>query len=178
MARLRLNTRIPFVDSHRYPGTGETVVLPSYRLHLKLHFVPPDLDSVEYEQQTLDQSRRFSAIVDTGASLTNLPYEIWEPFAAEIRWLDPSPASVRLVSIGGSTASYQLGRIRLMASDIEGRHFPAEWTVARCLHFTEEPMQALLGLYSPFLMNRRILRHNGNARRDLGPPEWWLEDPR
>ncbi len=84
MARLRLRTRI-HTEELTYPGTGEVIPMPIFRLHVGLHFVSPTAASNWQPSGQIDQLRRFDAIVDTGAMLTNIPYEVWEPFSAEIQ---------------------------------------------------------------------------------------------
>ena len=82
--------------------------------------------------------------MDTGASLTNIPYEIWEPFATEIQWL-AQPPGPSVVAVAGSTLTYQLGRVNLAAFDNDGRWMPPAWTLACCWHYQDNAPTPLLG---------------------------------
>ncbi len=175
MARLRLRTRTHTEDL-TYTGTGEVVAMPTFRLFVGLHFVRPNEQPNWRPRAEINQLRRFDAVVDTGAMLTNIPYEIWEPFANEIQW----PTSVSgQVKVAGVNLSYQLGRVMLAALDNDNRWMPPAWTVARCWHYKENAPSPLLGLTSPFLTNNRSLRHTSPTGKGVGEeqPEWWLEDP-
>lgn len=173
MAHLVLRTRIDSVDTTIYRGVKppDTVSIPNYKPILRLYLVPPDAPDGWRPQGGVERARRADAIVDTGASVTNLPFEVWSEFEGEIRWLervDDDP-----VRVGGRVHNYRLGRVRLAATDQFGRWMPPAWALARCLNESDEPIPPLLGLLSPFLMNGRRFRHNLTPT-DL--PEWWLED--
>jgi hypothetical protein len=154
----------------RYRGTGEIVAMPTYRLYLSLHFVPPESASDWRPRGQLDQLRRFDAIVDTGAQLSCLPFEIWEPFESEIQWLTTVPER-QLIRLAGVTTEYRLGRILLGATDTENRWLPPTWIVARCCRATDLPFPSLLGLTSSLLMSERRIRHQASTS-----PSWWLEE--
>lgn len=173
MARLALHTRIDSSDEHVYRGVTppEIVSIPNYKPVIRLYLVPPDAPDGWRPQGVLERTRRADAIVDTGASLTNLPFEVWSEFTGELRWLER--VSAEPVRVGGREHTYRLGRVRLAATDQSGRWMPPAWVLARCLAECEEPIPPLLGLLSPFLMNGRRFRHNPTPA-DL--PEWWLED--
>jgi hypothetical protein len=109
--------------------------------------------------------------VDTGASLTNLPFDVWTRAESDIRWLERADSDP--IAIGGTRHPFRLGRVLLAAMDWQGRWMPPAWTLARCLAETDEPIPALLGLMSPFLMGGRWVRH---AEGHTDRPEWWLED--
>jgi len=175
LARLRLRTRV-YPENLTYAGTGEKIPVPTLRLFIALNFVAPDQQPHWRPSKEVNQLRRFDAVVDTGAMLTNIPYEIWEPFASEIRWPYSESTDVR---VAGITLSYHLGRVMLAALDNDNRWMPPAWTLARCWHYKEDAPSPLLGLTSPFLTNNRNLRHVGPAGKDISerPPEWWLEDP-
>lgn len=177
MARLRLRTRVQS-EAFSYPGTGEIVSMPTCRLLIGLHFVAPTARRDWKPTGQIDQMRRFDAVVDTGAMLTNIPYDVWEPFASEIEWPSAIPAQ-NAVQVAGTSLTYQLGRVMLAAIDNENRWMEPAWTVARCWHFCENAPPPLLGLTSPFFMNNKRLRNAGPTGNDAGEklPEWWLEDP-
>jgi hypothetical protein len=175
LARLRLRTRIQS-ENIVYPGTGETVPAPTFRLHVSLHFVNPGASKEWKPNGQIDQLRRFDAIVDTGAMLTNIPYEIWEPFAAEIQW-PKTVSEENIVHVAGASLSYQLGRVMLAAMDNDNRWMPPVWTLARCWHYADESPPPLLGLTSAFFTQKRRLRHSGDSfHSTYAIPEWWLED--
>jgi hypothetical protein len=173
VARLALQTRIDSTDECLYRGVTppEVVAIPNYKPYIRLYITPPDVPDGWRPNDTLDRARRLNAIVDTGASISHLPFEVWSEFTGEIRWLDRADAAS--VRVGGAEHNYRLGRVRLAATDRDGRWMPPAWTLARCLDETDEPIPPLLGLLSPFLMNGRRFHHR-NANADL--PEWWLED--
>ncbi len=177
MARLVLYSRIDSTDAFVYRGVTppEVISIPNYKPIIRLYIVPPEFADGWRPNGELDRRRRTDAIVDTGASVTNLPFEVWSEFEGEIRWLERVEDDP--VRVGGRSHSYRLGRVRLAATDRDGRWMPPVWTLARCLAETDEPIPPLLGLLSPFLMDRHRIRHVGEARRPDGTtcPEWWLE---
>lgn len=173
MARLTLQTRIDSTDEYVYRGVTppEIVAVPNYKPYIRLYLVPPTVDDGWRPSGNPDRVRRLNAIVDTGASITNLPFEVWSGFEGEIRWLERVAEDP--VRVGGREHRYRLGRVRLAAPDQFGRWMPPAWTLARCLEQTDDPIPSLLGLLSPFLTNGRLIRHvDANSDR----PQWWLED--
>ena len=172
MARLLLRTREDFVLPIFHRGAAQIVPIPCYHPYIRMCAVTPGEEHGWRPPKRREQLRSFEAIVDTGASLTNLPFDVWTRVESEIRWLDRADADV--IAIGGQAHDFRLGRVLLAAMDSQRRWMPPAWTLARCLdEKTDEPIPALLGLLSPFLMSGRRVRHvEGNADR----PEWWLED--
>jgi hypothetical protein len=178
VARLHLMTSPDFYTSYLYPGTRPPTLIdiPNYKLYLHLYAVPPDQRPGWRPDDALDPLRRFSAMVDTGASISSLPFHVWSRFEPDIRWLDRvDDVPIRF---GGETYPYRLGRVLLAAIDLDGRWLPPDWALVRCLDDAPEPIPALLGLQSPFLTHRRLLRHTGHAGDDpeLTAPDYWLED--
>lgn len=173
MPRLRLQTRTEYTIDCAYRGTTppQTVSLPGYKPYVRLYLIPPTAERGWRPPKRLDQARRFAAIVDTGSSISNLPYEVWGGIASEVRWLEQTEPET--VGIGGESYPFRLGRVLLAAVDWQGRWMPPEWTVARLLEPTAEPIPPLLGLLSPFLMNGRRLRHEDT---NVDTPIYWLED--
>jgi hypothetical protein len=178
--RLLLDTRAEFTIPRVYRGNAapEIVPIPCYKLYVRMCFVPPEQEREWRPPPQFREERLFEAIVDTGASLTNLPYDVWSatggPGGGEIRGLEVAERDD--VRIGGQTFTYRLGQVLLAALDWRGRWMPPSWTTVRCLDEQEdadEPVPPLLGLLSPFLTNGRLIRHV-DANADL--PEWWLED--
>lgn len=179
MARLLLEARVDFTVPCVYRGTTPptTVHIPCYHPYVRLYLVPPAEVVGWRPPQDLGHARLFDAIVDTGASLTNLPHDVWTVIdgtsTSEIRWLERTESDP--IHIGGQRHNFRLGRVLLAAMDWQGRWMPPAWTTVRCLDQTDEPIPALLGLLSPFLTERRQLRHADDNR---SRPVWWLEDPR
>ncbi len=149
--------------------------MPIFRLYASLYFSPPLSEFKRLALGQIDQRRRFDAVVDTGARLTTLPYSIWKPFQNEIEFAHDLSREPRQITVGAKTTAYVLGRIRLAALDDDNRWLPLVWTVARCLDSRPDPHEALLGLTSPFLMNKRKLINKRDALSRSGP-EWWIED--
>ena len=58
--------------------------IPWYRLIVRMYVGPAPGEEIE-------DDFAFDAILDTGAPLTCIPFEVWEPFADRIRWLDQPP---------------------------------------------------------------------------------------
>lgn len=177
MARLHLETRPAFYVPYWYRGTPNPtrIDIPNYKLYVLLYAVPPD-ERPGWRPDELEEERTFEAMVDTGASLTSLPYHIWQRFEDDIRWLDR--VDDEPIGLGGETYPYRLGRVLLAALDLDGRWLPPGWATVRCLDDSPEPIPALLGLQSPFLAGRRLLRHVGHDGDDLEQtaPDYWLED--
>lgn len=190
MARLRLTTvarhRFPYL--HRSSPTGPAIHIPGYRLYISLYLAPPDGGELRTRPSELDLNRFVDAVVDTGCMLSVLPFDVWQPFENEIRWLHrpatlaPAERSIRVI---GGDHPYRLGQVQLAAIDEEGRWIPPAWTVTQCLEDTraqqDPPRQPppLLGLRS-HLLSFRQLQHRRNvtdADPDEPLPEWWLEDP-
>ncbi len=154
--------------------------LPWYRLLVKVVVLPADADPLTRPVE-IPETHSPPAILDTGAPLTCFPATLWRQFAAEIRWLDQPPREDgepwRMTILGGSW-TYRLGRVRLGATDINGRWLDAATTVAMFLDeppagASRPPRHAILGLRTP-LLDRRRVRHAGTTPDDL--PVWWLED--
>lgn len=173
MARLRLQTRTEYTVECAYRGTTppQTVWVPGYKPYVRLHVVKPDTEHGWRPPKSPDESRTFDAVVDTGASISNLPYAVWSPFESDVRWLERTAADT--VGLGGDSYGFRLGRVLIAASDWQGRWMPPEWTLARCLDETPDPVPPLLGLLSPFLTRGRRVRHD-DAHTDT--PAYWLED--
>jgi hypothetical protein len=179
--KLLLDTRAEYTIPRVYRGTAapEIVSIPCYKLYVRMYLVPPGEERGWRPPPQFRQERLFDAIVDTGASLTNLPHGVWSEIAGsdggEVR--DLELAERETVSLGGRTHTFRLGRVLLAAMDWRGRWMPPAWTTVRCLDETDDPPPALLGLLSPFLMAHHRIRHAGEARRPNGDthPEWWLE---
>jgi len=176
LARLRLSTRVRD-EQYISSSSGETVRMPTLRLHIDLHFVSPNEKQGWRPRGQMDQQRRIDAVVDTGAWLTNIEHDRWEPFASEIHWLSSEPAEILR---GGSTITYRLGLVLLAASDNQNRWMPPAWTVARCLEYHADKPCSVLGLTSPFFKNNRSLRHASSSANELSDQTqvWWLEDPK
>ncbi len=179
MAHVRLVTRIDHSQPYFRPSdrSGLPSSLPGYRLRLRLNFVEPNSDPDTRPTGVAEVSRRVEAVLDTGAPFTTLGYDLWQPFADEIRFLpQPQLASgqPRRLTVLGGRWEYQLGHVRLAATDGEGRWLPAVWTPTLLLA-PAGPVNglALLGLRTP-LLDRRRVRHAGTTPDDL--PVWWLED--
>jgi hypothetical protein len=170
MARLRLDIRADWTIPIRHSGVAQTVPIPCYHPYVWLHLVRPGEEQSWRPPKRQGGVRLFEAVVDTGASLTNLPFHVWAAAEAEIRWLNREDTDS--IAIGGREHDFRLGRVLLAASDEKGRWMPPAWTLARCLAETEDPIPALLGLMSPFLMSGRRIRH---AESPADRPEWWLE---
>ncbi len=171
MARLMLDTREDWTLPIRHTGAGQTVPVPCYHPYVQLYLVPPTEEQGWRPPRQFQRMRRFEAIVDTGASLTNLPHHVWSETSSEIRRVER--ADTDTIAIGGQRHDFWLGRVLLAAMDRQGGWMPPQWTLVRCLEPTENPIPALLGLLSPFLMSGRRVRHEpANTDR----PEWWLED--
>lgn len=172
MAHLKLETRIDFTVPYVYRGVTppELIAIPNYKAYVRLTFVPP-VERDWHPDRNQAVARRFEAIVDTGASLSSLPYQIWAAYESEIRWIERADDDP--IALGGEILHYRLGRVLLAATDLDGRWFPPEWTLARCLQETESPLPALLGLQWPFLTGGHRLRHDGLPGEQ---PTWWLEE--
>lgn len=169
MAQLRLAT---------YPQ-GTAWNQPRYRIFIHLHFVTPD-QKWSKPRGELDKSREAFATVDTGASLTNLPLHVWQPFESELR-LETGQQPEATIAIGGQRIPYRLAWVFLAASDSYGNWMPPAWTLARC-HLNEDYenlVPTVLGLTSPFLMEGRCIQQRGTLKSTDGReiPQWWLKDP-
>ena len=173
MARLRLQTRTEYTIACTYRGTTppQTVLVPGYKPYVRLHSVTPGTERGWRPPKVLDEARTFDAVVDTGASITNLPHGVWSAFESEIRWL--AQAGPETVGLGGAEYPFRLGRVLLAALDWQGRWMPPAWTVARLLEPTAESVPPLLGLLSPFLTLGRLVRHEDDT---ADHPGYWLED--
>ena len=179
MARIRLAARrvgqLPFFR----PGDTSGVVaqIPLYRLIAKLVVVPRDASDA-YRPLDLNDALCPDAIVDTGAPLTLFPYEIWEPFAAQIQWFDQPPrddGTPRQVTILGGRFRSSLGRVKLGAIDEDARWLPPVTVNAWFLQYhAGSPKQAILGLRSRLLDRRRLRQEE--LRDEDAVPAWWLED--
>jgi hypothetical protein len=177
LARLRLRTWT-LTEQLVYRATGEVISHPAYRLMVRMEFVHPDKVFSWRPRKDSRQARRFDAVVDTGASLSNIPYEIWEPFASEIRWIKTANQE-NIIRVGGMSIRYRLGRVMLAVIDNDLHWMPPAWTVARFWDYYEDVPPPLLGLSSPFLMNGRTIRHAISSRSgSAAVPVWWLEDSR
>lgn len=126
--------------------------------------------------------RRCVVYVDTGAPITVLPYETWQPFAADVDLL-AQPSDESELNIAGGRQRGQLGRIRLGATDDDLNWMPARWTFALLLDEVDPSDDGalripLLGLQSHFFRRNRRICHVGNARDEnlATIPEYALED--
>src|SRR5262245_33896828 len=50
-------------------------------------------------------------LVDTGAMLTLIPREVWEPHQDQIRWLATTDGSLTHTTIGNRSVSFRLGLV-------------------------------------------------------------------
>jgi len=161
-------------------ATGLVARLPWYRLLAKVVVLPAEADPLS-RPVVIPETHSPAAILDTGAPLTCFPATLWRQFTTEIRWLDQPEREDgepwRITILGGSW-TYRLGRIRLGATDTDGRWLDAATTVAMFLDdpppgASRSPRHAILGLRTP-LLDRRRLRQGSDTPDDL--PIWWLED--
>ena len=126
MARVQLVTRIDHSLPYFRPAdrSGLASSLPGYRLRLTLVITAPDADPDIRPSDAAHSPRRVAAVLDTGAPFATLGYELWRPFADEIRFLPQPPLASgrprRLTVLGGHW-EYQLGHVRLAATDADGR---------------------------------------------------------
>ncbi|MCI0699495.1 MAG: hypothetical protein L0241_00220 [Planctomycetia bacterium] len=181
MARIRLlsvpvgrGLGVPYYRPEDRSGTIYHIPLP--RLTLRLFVLPRDaVDRAKPDK--LPDDWMPDTVLDTGAPLTIFPFQVWQPFADAIQWLNQPPAGSggRSVTILGGTFPYRLGRLRFGAVDLDGNWLPAVSSNAWFLEDTPTaPRQAVLGLRTR-LFEKRQLRC-AEVPEDVFGQVWWLED--
>lgn len=151
--------------------------LSRLRLRTGVVCVPPN------SAHSLPRGDLIPAIIDTGAPITIIPYNVWTSLAALVHF----PAARQSVQgfVGGSAYDAWIGSIWLVAVDREDRYMPPIRVIA---HFQQKPCKhpkyVLLGLGHGILEGRRL------ERRPVFDPtepesshytpnyqqQWWLTD--
>jgi hypothetical protein len=117
----------------------------------------------------------YDGLMDSGAPLTVVPERIWRPFESEIEWLTfptnttPSSLWTEVAGVTGGTVKCQLGRISMVALDLQGRELAPVQVIAK---FAEDGTlfpRILVGLHVSILQGRRFTV-------DVDCVEGWLED--
>jgi hypothetical protein len=90
-------------------------------------------------------TRRFWCLVDTGAMLTLLPREVWEPYQAHIRWLHVTAGPWNATKISGQSLSLQLGLVTMRFLDYD-KGMLSRQIIAGCVTEAHGLKQAVLGL--------------------------------
>jgi hypothetical protein len=165
----------------RQPPDAPTVErqTPAVQLFVGL-YVLPFAPVVARPPQRPPDTHTLNAVLDTGAPLTLFPHTVWQPFAGDVRWLDPTPTSVWNLRVGGCAYDYRMGEVRLCAFDTTGNVLPAVPCYAAFLEpapvTCAAPLAtALLGLHAPLLLNRAIGCAADSTAAQLGR-RWFLRD--
>lgn len=126
----------------------------------------------------------FTAIIDTGAPISIIPFSIWNSFKPTLVHFPTPRLCVRGI-VGGDKYDAWIGSIWMSLSDLEGRRMPAIRVIA---HFQQQPCKypgcILLGLGHGILEFRRIFREpvmdsveqETTAYSPNYYQRWWLMD--
>jgi hypothetical protein len=181
VARIALDTVPAFPVHYQHPSDrpGTFTTVPTYHVTIPLYVAPRAAPDGWRPTGTVDQDRRFDAVLDTGTPLTVIPPDFWEAWATDADVLAQPPDESAILIAGGPQPG-RLARVRLGAVDDEGHWLPAEWTLAILLDGRGENALRvpLVGLHSHFFTRRRRLGHVGFEQddRSAAVPRWCLED--
>jgi hypothetical protein len=88
---------------------------------------------------------RYWCLIDTGAMLTLIPREVWEPAQDQIRWLHTTDGSFTSTKVGGHAFSLRLGLVTIHFLDYDQNSLSRQ-IIAGCVTNAEKLKLMVLGL--------------------------------